>query len=65
MSFLVNWSGVERSFNDKGVAISFMESRDVGSDLWLECGDSEDSVLLISRVKQSNGTFKVETHNEV
>ena len=65
MIFSVNWSGLERSFNDKGVAISFMESRDVGSDLWLETGHEDDSILLISRVKQSNGTFKVEVHNEV
>lgn len=65
MIFSVTWSGLERTFNDKGVAINFMESRDVGSDLWTENGDPEDSILLISRVKQSNGTFNVEVHNEI
>ena len=65
MTFLVSWNGLERTFNDKGVAISFMESRNVGSDLWTENGHEDDSILLISRVQQTNGTFKVEVHNVV
>ena len=61
----VNWSGKERPFITKADAIEFMESLDDGSDLWLATEQVElTGTLLRSRVKQADGTFKVEIHNE-
>lgn len=54
MSFFVNYSGNEKEFSSKEHAIKYMKRLDCGSDLWFGT-----STLLISRVKQSDGTFEV------
>ena len=55
--FTVNFTGKEKSFSSKDIAIRFMDTLDVGSDLWLA------NTLLRSRVKQPAGTFEVTVYD--
>lgn len=58
MSFTVCWTGKEKTFSDKDIAIRFQDSLPEGSDLWFG-----ESTLLRSRVKYPNGTFETTVYN--
>jgi len=57
MNFSVNYTGKEKEFPSKDDAIKFMNSLSDGSDLWFGV-----CTLLRSRVKQPDGTFKIEDY---
>ena len=54
MSFTVCWTGKEVSFSSKDHARAYQDRLNVGSDLWFGT-----NLLLRSRIKQPDGSFKV------